>query len=358
MAEDTDDAQKTEEPTAKKLEDAFKKGQVPKSQEVSHWFMAMGITLVVMIFIAGLGNGLTFDLVKFIEEPHAIPTDRFHLGTVFGELGWEVVWVVAPALGTLMVAGLLGNLVQHRPVFSAERIKPKLDKLSILKGAKRLFSLKSFVEFLKGLFKITLVGTVAFLFVVPKMEELPVIVSYDIPQVLKLIQDQSLLLLAGVVSVMSIIAGIDFMYQRYNHNKELRMTKQEIRDEYKQTEGDPMIRARLRAIRMERSRQRMMQAVPTADVVITNPTHFAVALKYNPEDERAPVVVAKGQDNIALKIREIATENDVPIVENPPLARALHKACDLDDEIPYEHFKAVAEVIGYVMRLNKTKLKK
>ena len=358
MADDTDDAQKTEEPTAKKLEDAFKKGQVPKSQEVSHWFMTMGITMVVMIFIAGLGNSLTFNLVKFIEEPHAIPTDRFHLGTIFGDLGWEVVWVVAPALGTLMIAGLLGNLVQHRPVFSAERIKPKLDKLSILKGAKRLFSVKSFVEFLKGLFKITLVGTVAFLFVVPKMRELPVIVSYDIPQVLKLIQDQSLLLLAGVVSVMSIIAGIDFMYQRYNHNKELRMTKQEIRDEYKQTEGDPMIRARLRAIRMERSRQRMMQAVPTADVVITNPTHFAVALKYNPEDERAPVVVAKGQDNIALKIREIATESDVPIVENPPLARALHKACDLDDEIPYEHFKAVAEVIGYVMRLNKTKLKK
>jgi flagellar biosynthetic protein FlhB len=133
------------------------------------------------------------------------------------------------------------------------------------------------------------------------------------------------------------------------------MSKQEIKDEFKQTEGDPMIRARLRALRAERSRQRMMQSVPEADVVITNPTHFAVALQYKPEDERAPVVVAKGMDNIAAKIRELATENDIPIVENPPLARALHKACDLDDEIPYEHFKAVAEIIGYVMRLNKKK---
>jgi len=357
MADDKDDAQKTEEPTAKKLEDAFKKGQVPKSQEVGHWFMTMGITLVVMIFIAGLGKALTFDLMKFIAEPHAIPFDRYHLGTLFGDLGWEVVYVLAPALGTLMIAGLLGNLVQHRPVFSADRLKPKFEKISLLKGVKRLFSLKSFMEFLKGILKLTLVGCIAILFVLPSMDQLPIVISYSVNQVLELIQDQSLLLLAGVVAVMSVVAGLDFMYQRYNHHKELRMTKQEVKDENKQTEGDPMIKSRLRAIRMERSRQRMMQAVPTADVVITNPTHFAVALKYSAEDERAPVVVAKGLDNIAFKIREIAEESEIPVVENPPLARALHKACNLDDEIPYEHFKAVAEIIGYVMRLNKNKLK-
>ncbi|MAL80715.1 MAG: flagellar biosynthesis protein FlhB [Sneathiella sp.] len=357
MAEDTDDAQKTEEPTAKRLEDAFKKGQVPKSQEVGHWFMTMGIGLVVLIFIAGLGKGLAFDLLKFIEQPHAIATDRFHLGVIFGDLGWAVIWVVAPALGTLMLAGLIGNLIQHRPILSAERIKPKLEKISIFKGFKRLFSSKSLVEFAKGLLKLTIVGSVAVLFVLPSMNELPVVVSYDVPEVLKLIQEQSLLLIAGIVAVMSVIAGLDFLYQRFNHYKELRMTKQEIKDEFKQTEGDPMVRARLRALRAERSRQRMMQAVPEADVVITNPTHFAVALQYKPEEERAPVVVAKGMDNIAAKIREIATENEIPIVENPPLARALHKACDLDEEIPYEHFKAVAEIISYVMRLNKSRLK-
>tara|TARA_R100000005_G_scaffold96723_2_gene86751 strand:+ start:8551 stop:9627 length:1077 start_codon:yes stop_codon:yes gene_type:complete len=357
MAEDTDDAQKTEEPTAKRLEDAFKKGQVPKSQEVGHWFMTMGIGLVVLIFVAGLGKSLTFDLLKFIEQPHAIATDRFHLGVIFGDLGWAVIWVVAPALGTLMLAGLIGTLIQHRPVLSAERIKPKLEKISIFKGFKRLFSSKSLVEFAKGLLKLAIVGSVAVLFVLPSMNELPVVVSYDVPEVLKLIQEQSLLLIAGIIAVMSVIAGLDFLYQRYNHHKELRMTKQEIKDEFKQTEGDPMVRARLRALRAERSRQRMMQAVPEADVVITNPTHFAVALQYKPEEERAPVVVAKGMDNIAAKIREIATENEIPIVENPPLARALHKACDLDEEIPYEHFKAVAEIISYVMRLNKSRLK-
>ena len=337
MAEDTDDAQKTEEPTAKRLEDAFKKGQVPKSQEVGHWFMTMGIGLVVLIFVAGLGKSLTFDLLKFIEQPHAIATDRFHLGVIFGDLGWAVIWVVAPALGTLMLAGLIGTLIQHRPVLSAERIKPKLEKISIFKGFKRLFSSKSLVEFAKGLLKLAIVGSVAVLFVLPSMNELPVVVSYDVPEVLKLIQEQSLLLIAGIIAVMSVIAGLDFLYQRYNHHKELRMTKQEIKDEFKQTEGDPM--------------------VPEADVVITNPTHFAVALQYKPEEERAPVVVAKGMDNIAAKIREIATENEIPIVENPPLARALHKACDLDEEIPYEHFKAVAEIISYVMRLNKSRLK-
>ncbi len=357
MADGADDAQKTEDPTAKRLEDAFKKGQVPKSQEVGHWFMSMGIGLVVLIFIAGLGQALTFDLLKFIEQPHAIATDRFHLGVIFGDLGWAVIGVVAPALGTLMLAGLIGNLIQHRPVFSAERIIPKLEKISPIKGFKRLFSTKSLVEFAKGLLKLALVGSVAILFVLPSMDQLAVVVSYDVPQVLGLIQEQSLLLIAGVAAVMSVIAGIDFLYQRFNHYKELRMTKQEIKDEFKQTEGDPMVRARLRALRAERSRRRMMQAVPEADVVITNPTHFAVALKYTPEEERAPVVVAKGMDNIAAKIREVATENKIPIVENPPLARALHKACDLDEEIPYEHFKAVAEIISYVMRLNKTKFR-
>src|SRR5690606_10565666 len=146
MADGADDAQKTEDPTAKRLEDAFKKGQVPKSQEVGHWFMSMGIGLVVLIFIAGLGQALTFDLLKFIEQPHAIATDRFHLGVIFGDLGWAVIGVVAPALGTLMLAGLIGNLIQHRPVFSAERIIPKLEKISPLKGFKRLFSTKSLVE--------------------------------------------------------------------------------------------------------------------------------------------------------------------------------------------------------------------
>ncbi|GLQ07329.1 flagellar biosynthesis protein FlhB [Sneathiella chinensis] len=355
MADDQDDAQKTEEPTSKKLEDAHKKGQVPKSQEVGHWFMTMGITLVILIFMAGLGKGLTFDLVKFIEQPHAINVDALHLRNVFGDLGWAVIAVLAPVLGILMLAGLVGTVIQHRPVLSLERIKPSWNKVSLLGGLKRLFSMKSLSEFVKGILKLVLVGTVAFLFVLPEMDQLPLLMTYDILSLFSLLQTQLLSLLAGVVAVMSVIAGFDYMYQRYNHHKELRMTKQEIKDEHKQSEGDPMIKSRLRSIRMQRSRQRMMQAVPSADVVVTNPTHFAVALRYKQDTDGAPVVLAKGTDNIALKIREIANENNIPIVENPPLARALHKSCELDEEIPYEHYRAVAEIIGYVMKLNKNK---
>ncbi|MCG8491754.1 MAG: flagellar biosynthesis protein FlhB [Sneathiellales bacterium] len=353
MADDQDEAQKTEEPTPKKIEDAHKKGQVAKSQEVGHWFMTMGITLVMVIFMAGFGNDLAFDLYKFVEQPHNISLEGFNLRNIFADLGWAVVAVIAPVLGMLMLAGFLGNVIQHRPVFSTERIKPQFSKISLFQGIKRQFSLKAVAEFLKGIAKLTLVGVIAFLLVMPEMSELPLMMTYEISGILTALQDQILSLLLGVASVMGVIAGLDYMYQRYNHYKQLRMTKQEIKDENKQSEGDPMIKSRLRALRMQRSRQRMMQAVPSADVVITNPTHYAVALKYNQAEDPAPVVLALGTDNIALKIREIANENEIPIVENPPLARALHASCELDEAIPYEHYRAVAEVIGYVLKLKR-----
>jgi flagellar biosynthetic protein FlhB len=353
MAEDQDDAQKTEEPTQKKLEDAHKKGQVAKSQELGHWFMTMGITLVVLVFIGGLGKGLSYDLFKFIEQPHNIPVDPFQLRDTFEALGYAVIAVLAPVLGILMVFALTGTVIQHRPVLTVEKLKPSFNKISLFAGIKRLFSLKSFTEFLKGILKLLLVGGIAFLFVAPEMDELRMVMTYEMSGVLSLVQQQILSLLLGVASVMAVIAGLDYMYQRYNHSKELRMTKQEIKDENKQSEGDPMIKSRLRALRMQRSRQRMMQAVPAADVVVTNPTHYAVALKYDQQSDGAPMVLAMGMDNIALKIREIANENEIPIVENPPLARALYASCELEQEIPFEHYRAVAEIIGYVMRLKK-----
>ncbi|MFT6559529.1 flagellar biosynthesis protein FlhB [Sneathiella sp.] len=355
MADDQDESQKTEEPTSKKLEDAHKKGQVPKSQEVGHLFMTMGIALVAVIFIGGLGTGLSYDLYKFLEQPHNISLSGLNLRDTFGALGWAVVGVMAPVLGVLMLAGFLGNVVQHRPVLSTERIKPQFSKISLFKGVGRLFSMKSMAEFLKGMLKIILVGSLAFWLVMPEMDELPVLMSYEVSGVLAVLKKQILSLLLGVASLMAVIAGADYMYQRYNHSKDLRMTKQEIKDENKQSEGDPMIKSRLRSLRMQRSRQRMMQAVPSSDVVVTNPTHYAVALRYDPEVDAAPIVLAMGSDNIALKIREIANENEIPIVENPPLARALFASCDIDEQIPFEHYRAVAEVIGYVLKLKKMK---
>jgi len=353
MADDQDDAQKTEDPTSKKLEDAHKKGDVAKSQEVGHMFMTMGIALVVLYFFGGLGVNLTSEMFWLIERPQEVSFDIVSLRDIFRGLVYTVGGVFLPVLGILFLSAFLGAVIQHRPILTTEKLIPKLSKISLLSGAKRLFSMKSFVEFLKGILKIILVGSIAFLIVVPKMETLPLVMTYDVAGVLALLKSQILGLLLGVSSVMAAIAGLDFMYQRYNFTKDQRMTKQEIKDENKQSEGDPMIKSRLRALRLQRSRQRMMQAVPSADVVVTNPTHYAVALRYDQAADPAPVVLALGQDNIALKIREIANENEIPIVENPPLARALYASCELEQEIPYEHYRAVAEIIGYVMRLKK-----
>ncbi|SLN76827.1 flagellar biosynthesis protein FlhB [Oceanibacterium hippocampi] len=350
---DEDQSQKTEEPTAKKLEDAFKKGQVAKSQEVGHFFMTAGIALAVLTVAAGAGGDLARSLSIFVESPHLFDTDSGILQAAFADLGLNLALTMAPVLGILILAALIGNVIQHRPFVSLERIKPKFSKISLIEGIKRQFSLKALVEFLKGLGKLTLVGAVAVTLIWPQMDRLPLIVSYDPSDILELVQRLSLLMLSGVAAVMAVIAGLDFLYQRYSHIKGLKMSRQEIKDEYKDAEGDPLIKAKLRQLRMERSRRRMMAAVPTADVVITNPTHFAVALKYDGGKMNAPKVVAKGQDLVALRIRKLAEENDVPIVENPPLARALHATADLDREIPVEHYKAVAEVISYIYGLRK-----
>jgi flagellar biosynthetic protein FlhB len=199
--------------------------------------------------------------------------------------------------------------------------------------------------------KISLVAIVALGLAVPMFDDITLTPMISVASSLHRLHDLALWVVGGTVAVMTAIALLDYGYQRYQHNKQLKMTKQEVKDEHKQSEGDPQIKARIRAIRTQRARQRMMAAVPEADIVITNPTHFAVALQYKMDEMAAPKLVAKGVDTLALRIRQVAEENDVPIVENPPLARALYAAVELDQEIPPEHFKAVAEVIGYVMRL-------
>ena len=217
--------------------------------------------------------------------------------------------------------------------------------------SKNKFSMRQLVEFVKGIVKIVLVAVVAIGLAVPLFDDITLAPLTDLMWSLHRLHRIALWIIAGTVGVMTVIALLDYAFQKYSHTKKLKMTKQEVKDEYKQAEGDPQIKAQIRRIRTQRARQRMMAAVPTADVVITNPTHYAVALQYKMDEMAAPKLVAKGVDTLALRIRQVAEENDVPIVENPPLARALHAAVELDEEIPPEHFKAVAEVIGYVMRL-------
>ncbi len=253
----------------------------------------------------------------------------------------------------LALAAIGGNLIQHRLVWSAEGLKPKLSKISPLGGLKRLFSKQALVNFVKGLVKLALLGTIMTALLWPQRHRLEMLVVTDPAAVLAYVQSASLELLGAVVAVLAIVAAADYLFQYRQWFERQKMSMRDLKEEFRQSEGDPMVKGKIKQIRQARMRKRMMAAVPTASVVITNPTHYAVALRYD-QGMNAPLCVAKGVDAVARKIREVAIEHAVPVVENPPLARALHATVEVDREIPPEHYKAVAEIIGYVMRLRKS----
>ena len=351
MADDQDKASKTEEATPKKLEDAHQKGQIAKSQEVNNWVMITAGTVFVAVFGTEVVSGVKLQLLPFIESPHEIAIDPGKMGVILSNVSGSMFSLLAGPFTLLIVAAILGNVVQSKPVFTFEKLKPDISKFSIIKGAKKMFSPSSLVELTKGFTKVGIVFVVVAALIWPERQILTQLMTVDTAELLFVLQRLILLMLAGVIAAMAVIAALDFMYQKQKHAKELRMTRTDIKDETKQSEGDPLVRARIRAIRQDRARQRMIAAVPGADVVITNPTHYAVALKYDSEVMAAPTLVAKGVDDVAQRIREVAEEHDLPIVANPPLARALHASVEVDREVPVEHYKAVAEIIGYVMGL-------
>jgi flagellar biosynthetic protein FlhB len=295
---------------------------------------------------------VTSSLYKLIAQSHSIRiTGVFELRDLLSETFANLGLALLMPTVVIVLAAFTSGFIQNGLIFSTETIKPKLSKLSLSKGLKRLFSSRSVVEFVKGVFKIVIVSAVIVLLLWPEREVIFMVTSMDMIQFMGVLQSLAVRVLIGVLSIMTIIAVADYLYQKQQHTKELRMSKQELKEEYKQSEGDPMIKARLRQIRTERARRRMMSAVPDADVVVTNPTHYAVALKYDHDTMDAPVLLAKGIDSIAFRIREVAEENGIPVVENPPVARALYDNVDMDQPIPSEHYKAVAEIIGYVMGL-------
>lgn len=349
MAE-TDDSERTEEPTQRKLEEAHRKGEVAKSQEVVSWFSLAGVTLLVMVFADGTATQLSNAFKNYLGRIGDMPVDGDGVRDVMIQLALATGAAVALPLFVMAASGVIGAMVQHRPVFSVESIKPKFSKVSPLSGAKRLFSAQSLVNFLKGVAKLFMVATMMGLLMWPARDELARLVSIDLVELLLIVRVFALELLGAVLALMTIVAGLDFAWQRHSFMKKQRMTQQELKDEYKQSEGDPHVKAKIRQVRMERTRRRMMAAVPDSTVVVTNPTHYAVALKYD-RSMPAPVCVAKGVDAVALKIREIAEAHEVPIIENPPLARSLHASVDIDGIIEPEHYKAVAEIIGYVMQM-------
>lgn len=343
---------KTEDPSQKKLEDAHKRGDVVKSQEVTTWFMIAGSGLLFALMASPTSAALTESLKQLLANADQFELGGGGFGAFFTNLAGSILLVALVPLGVLLMFGIVGNLVQHMPVLTLDPIKPKLSKISPIEGFKRLFSTEALVNFGKGLVKIAVVSAVMWFVMQPDLDRLETIVTADPAVILVLFQEMGLKIIGAVLAVVTVIAIADYVYQRNRWWQRQKMTVQETRDEYKQLEGDPTIKGRIRAIRNERSCRRMMAQVPEATVIITNPTHYAVALKYD-RAMPAPLCLAKGTDAVALRIRALAEEHDVPIVENPPLARALFASVDVDETIPTEHFKAVAQVIGFVMRLDR-----
>jgi len=352
MAEQ-DDAQKTEEPTHKKLEDSYKKGDVAKSVELKTWFMLLAGTILWGTSGPIVGDRIYVYFTQWLTSVHLIPLGSGGIESLVASSMLTMVGILIIPFSVLFLAALIGNMVQHRLIFTMEKIKPKLNKISPLSGLKRMFSSNTVFEFFKTTMKLLIVGAVAVIIVWPNRDYLDVLAGSPIQESLQLLNALGFRLLLGVTIVVAVIAAIDFVWQKYQKIKKLKMTKQEIKDEHKQTDGDPLIKARLRQVRMDRARQRMMAAVPNADVVLTNPTHFAVALEYKHGSMEVPKLIAKGVDDVAFRIRDVAEQNGIPIVENPPLTRALYAAVDLDEEVPPDQYKAVADVIGYVMKLRK-----
>ena len=351
VAEDEDETSKTEEPSERKISKAKEEGDIAISQDAKSFIMLTGMLFVVWLIIPLMGKMFYDYFGKFILVPETIPTDSRHLRLLFFNCFVDLIKILGIPLAIFMVLGIAASLMQTGFIYAPKKLMPDWNRLNIFAALTKFINMKKIVESLKGIIKITVISWIAIVVLTPYLSKSELMPDMATQNILKLIHHIVILLIFTVVIAVLVIAVADYAYQKYTHLKKLRMTKQEVKEEYKQTEGDPLVKSRIRQIRNERARRRMMDNVPKADVVIVNPTHYAVALEYKMEKMDAPVVVAKGLDNIALRIREIAEEHDIPIVENPPLARALFASVELDHTIPEEHFKAVAEVIGYVMQL-------
>lgn len=344
-----DDQEKTEEATSKKIEDARKEGNVPKSQDASGF-----VTLVVALgaFLALL-SWIESRLVFLYQYYHSLmgsSIDKEFVLQVSMITFREIIFTVIPLALCVAIAGLLANVMQIGFIFTTKPLIPDFTKIDPIKGLKNLFSLKKAVEGLKIILKVSLVLFISYYFLISFTKELPSVIYFSIFDQLAWLKEKMLILISVLLMLFLVLSLFDLLFVRYNYFKDLRMSKQEVKDEYKQMEGDPKIKAKIRQIQMQMTRKRMMQEIPQADVVITNPTHYAVAIRYDQNKEDAPKIIAKGTDFIALKIKEIALNHNVQIVENPPLARELYKKCNIGESIPENLYKAVAEVLAFVYK--------
>ncbi len=345
------DEEKTEQPTGKKLDKAREKGQVPKSQEVSSALILLFASGALLFVGPWMFSSLTELMQGVFQNLGTLEMQGASVRAFLLEIFTQFILVMMPFMLVIVVVGIGANLIQVGFLFTLEPFSPKFSKFNPITGMKKFVSLRSLTELIKSLLKISYIGGISWLVLKGELDAIPSLIDMGVGQILSFIGVVALKVMFYVSLGLMVLAAIDFTYQRWQHNKDLMMSKQEVKDEHKQSEGDPKVKSRIRQLQMEMARRRMMTAIPDADVVITNPTHLAIAVKYNSEEMFAPQIVAKGAGLVAEKIRAAAVEHHIPIVENKPLAQTLFKAVEVGDFVPSDLYRAVAEVLAYVYRL-------
>ncbi|MCK9275539.1 MAG: flagellar biosynthesis protein FlhB [Syntrophales bacterium] len=351
MTEEKSGQEKTEKPSQKRRDDARKKGQVAKSQEITSAAILMASILVFYCASFQIVKNLCSIMRWNLTRPFNTACTCESISEIIGFLARETFVCLSPVLCTLFAVALFTNVLQTGFIFAPESVKPQFSKLNPVNGFKRLFSIRSLLELIKNIFKIIIVALIAYSTIKGELENLIIIGEQSPGEILSLVGSIALTITFRSCLVLIVLAILDYAFQRWEHEKKLRMSKQEVKDELKHTEGDPLIKARIRRLQREAARKRMIADVAKADVVITNPTHIAVALKYDRKKMVAPKVTAKGQGFMAEKIKETARENKIPIVENKILAQVLNKTVAVNETIPEELYNAVAEVLAYVFKL-------
>jgi flagellar biosynthesis protein FlhB len=345
--------EKSEPATPKKKQDARKKGQVAKSMELPSALILFFAFLFFLMF-GGFMKERIFDLFTVsLNQYMLLDLSQSNVLYIFRELLFNGLIMLSPIMIGVVIIGIVGNYMQFGFLLTGEPLMMKLNKINPLEGAKRLFSMRALVDFLKSILKLTIVAIVAYTTVIGERSTILILSSLPIENLFTYAAGVTINLGLKICAVLICLAIFDFMYQKYEHAKNLRMSKQDIKDEYKKTEGDPLIKGKIREKQRRMAMQRMMQEIPNADVVITNPTHFAVAIRYDSKEMEAPLVIAKGQDYVALKIKELAKKHDIILMENKPLARALFAKVEIGQHVPNDLFQAVAEVLAYVYRIKR-----
>lgn len=347
-------ADKTEEATPKKLTDARKEGQVARSQELSTAVMLLAFFVAIKVFIGFIGESFLGGFKDIYQSIDVYTTDEFGpaMASAFVQDGLiDVLWICLPVFAVAVVVAFVVTVAQVKWKVTAKPLKPKLSKFSPAKGIKRIFSKEKLFELVKDVVKIALIFYVAYSDLKDAADSVVILYELSLNQAVLFVGDFVIGLGIKLSAIYLIVGVTDYIYQKLKFKKDMKMSKQEVKDEYKQQEGDPQVKGRIKSKMREVSQRRMMQKLPEADVVITNPTHFACAIKYDKEVSEAPVLIAKGADYLAQKIKEAAKENGIPIVENKPLARMLYYNVDLDSEIPRELYQMTAEVLAYVYKL-------